>query len=121
MCRFFKDVTCKQAINLFGIMEIYETIYEGIVEPYLKQSTGSEATCDGQSINMRVRYFLSNSNSYISGLTINHKKFHADFFSVESQLTCLIGDSVHSSYQCKFLSGFCERNSSGRPNKESIN
>ena len=39
MCSVFtgKHVTFKQAVNIFELVEIYENIYEGVVEPSYKK------------------------------------------------------------------------------------
>ena len=37
-----KAVTFKQAINMFGHMEIADNIHEGIVDPYYNKSTGKK-------------------------------------------------------------------------------
>ena len=43
----------KKAVNMFELMEIAESIYEGVVKPSYKKTTRTEANHTGISINKR--------------------------------------------------------------------
>ena len=48
-----ESITFKAALNIFERMEIAESIYEGVVEPYYKKPTGEDSNCDYYSRKIR--------------------------------------------------------------------
>ena len=71
-------------------MEIYETIYEGVVEPlYLKTTIKDDNSYDHSS---KMRGLSSSSKSYseMGSLTDKRKKMRVDRPRHRSKLTCMI-------------------------------
>ena len=54
-----ESITFKKAVNNFERMEISESIYEGLVEPYYKKPTRVDANCAGHSRQKREEAALS--------------------------------------------------------------
>ena len=64
MHRFdYESITFKAGVNMFKHMEIEESIYEGVLEPYHKKPTGSDTNRDVHSSKIRGEENLSNTYS----------------------------------------------------------
>ena len=46
---YWKYTTLKQSVNLFGRMDIAESMFKGVVEPSYKKNTGADSNCAGHS------------------------------------------------------------------------
>ena len=86
-------------------MDIAESIYEGVVEPSYKLSTGSDATHAGHSRKKRGEVASSHTYSKMSERVGKRRKRYVDYLTGKSK-TCLIHGPSHSSYECKVLRDF---------------
>ena len=88
---------------MFERMEIYESIYKGVVEPSYKKTTSAYSNCTGHGRLKRGEDALSNTYSDISESTGKRRKIYVDHPRNRSKLTCLIHGHRHSSDESKFL------------------
>ena len=90
---------------MFERMYISESIYEGVVEPYYKQSTKADSTCAGHSRGNIGESASSNTYSAISESSGKRRKIYVDYPMGKSK-TCLIHGPGNSSDECKVLGDF---------------
>ena len=77
---------------MFERMEIVESIYEDVVEPYYKSPTKSDANCAGIRSQTIWEVASSNTNSKVSKSAGMRRKSYAEHYKDILQLSCLIYD-----------------------------
>ena len=97
-------------------MEISESIYEGLVEPYYKKPTRVDANCAGISSHNRGEPASSWTLPKKGESAGKRRKMHVDIPSGKSK-TCLIHGPGHSSEECKVLGDFGTKYNNSRHNK----
>ena len=96
----------KKTVNMFELMEISESIYEGVVENSCKKPTREDANCAGIIRKMIVEATLSNTYSGVSRFSGKRIKIYVDHTKDRSKITCLIHVPVHLSCGFKVLGDF---------------
>ena len=79
-----------------------EYIYEGVVEPSYKKSTGPDSNRAGRIRKNRGETTSSQTHYAMIERSVKRRKRFVDSLSVKSK-TCLIHGPGHSSYECKVL------------------
>ena len=98
-------------------MEIAESIYKGVVEPYYKKSTRAYANHAGHSRQKRGEAASSWTHPGKGERTGNHRKGYVDSPTVKSK-TCLIHGPGHFSEECKVLGDFRTKYDNSRPTRD---
>ena len=81
---------------MFEIMDITESIYEGVVEPPYKKTARADTNHAGHSRLNRGELALSNTHSKMNESNGNHRERYIDHPKGRSKPTYLIHDPVHS-------------------------
>ena len=82
---------------MFERMEIYNNIYERVVEPYYKKTARANTNCAGHSRKMMEEAITSTIYSNTSRYYGKHNQRYIDCPSYRSKITCLIYGNTHSS------------------------
>ena len=98
--RMFKVLTEKllllKSVNIFKLMEITKTVYEGVVEPSHNKTTTSHTNRAGHSRKIRGVTDYSKTYSEKGNHAIKCKQRYVDHPRDRSKLTCLIHVPGHS-------------------------
>ena len=102
---------------MFECIEILESIYEGVVEPFRRKP--NRAYANGAGIRMKIREESAPSTTYyeIIERACKCRKGYVDHPKDILKLTCLIHVPGHSSDECKILGYFVITSDKGRPTK----
>ena len=91
-----ETITFKNAVNMFERMEISESIYEGVVEPYLKNLTRTYSNRAGHISKLRGEADLSTTYSNMIDTAGESRKSYADHLEGRYKIICLNHGPIHS-------------------------
>ena len=91
-----ESITFKKSVNMFEHMEISESIYEGVVEPYYKRNTRTDANRAGNSRQKRREAASSRTRPGKGESAGKHRKGYVNSLTGKSK-TCLVHGPGHSS------------------------
>ena len=98
-------------------MDIYESIFEGVVEPSYKRPTRVDANRADRSRNKRGESALSKTHFVTSESAGRHRKQYVDR-SMKELKTCFVHGPGHSPDGCKVLGDFGAKYAKGKPTED---
>ena len=110
------SIALNKSFNMFERMEIAESIYEGVEEPFYKKPTRADTNLSGHNRHKRVEAALSWTRPKKGVIAGKHKKLHVDSLSGKSK-TCLIHVPRHYSEEFRVLGYFETKFANSIPTK----
>ena len=111
-----ESITLKKDDNMFEHMEIAESIYKGIVEPYYNKQTRSDSNRAGHGRHKIVEAASSWTRPEKGENAGKRRKRHV-YSPTGKSKTCMIHGPGHSSEECKVLGDCGDKYSNSRPTK----